>query len=456
MKYVKRLLGIILIGLLIACLGYYLRLQSFVDFPPQGDTYDEVKAAFVGINLIKDGVPRSWSYFDAYKNVTEMEIRDTHFRIVEPYFDDPPLFALISGYYAIQKGMDTFASIDIGRLRFPMLRLGAVNIFLLFLLVFLLKGPVEATLASLLYATIPTFVLGSRLPIADNAVTTCALTALLLFIYYYKKGSLLGLVLASIVAASAFLMKNTGIFVSVSLIFLVLAIKRYRASAIIGVFLAISIGIWVWYGFHYDWNLFTTLISVYSGRELTGPTPIISLLDTFRISEKMMSTDGWIIWGWISVVAYSLLSIKNKGKEDILARLTFPIVLGSYLTFFFIMSGHVKGWYRLPFYPFLCWAIAAFFIEIVKNPRFLLGLFFLTIPVSSSYIYGTNEVKWGDFERRVNQIFAPLVIAPLLFNEIFKSKTLKSVCQIILISAYLFSILLNIRTILLFQEHFWY
>lgn len=444
----------LLIGVIIASLGYFLQLQKFNFFPPPGDTFDELKGAFVGVNLITSGIPRSWSWFEEYGEFPIVHARNADLRIVEPYFDDPPLFALISGYYAISKGMDSLEKIDAGALRWPMLKLGALNIFLLFLIVYLLKGSLEASLAALIYATVPTVVLGARLPIADNGIVTATLLSLLLFVVYIQKNWYPILILASVIAAAAFLIKSTGIFLPAALIFLSLIYRKYKAVFIIGIFTIVSIGIWLGYGYYYNWELFAKLISIYSGRELFSPSMIINLFTVYRIGEKAMSVDGWILWGWISVILYSLINIKKE--ENLLSRLILPVTVGSYLVFFSIMSGHSKGWYRFPFYPFLAWASAVVFIEMIKNPRFLLTLFFIAIPVSSSYIYGTGENKWNQNQIKVYQIFFPLLMSVPIFYEIFKHPKLKIVSQVILILAFIVAIVFNIRTILIFQDQFWY
>ena len=136
-KNKKKLIFVVLVGILISGLGYFLRLQKFYFFPPVNDTRDEYKYAFNGISLIKSGYPSSWSWFDDYKTFEIRDIRGSTYRMVKPYFEDPPLFGLIMGSYAISKGMDNFEKVDAGALRWPMLKLGAFNVFLLYSLVYL-------------------------------------------------------------------------------------------------------------------------------------------------------------------------------------------------------------------------------------------------------------------------------------------------------------------------------
>lgn len=452
-KKIIKIAATLLIGIAISALGYFLQLQKFNSFPPPGDTFDELKGAFNGVSLIKTGIPRSWSWFEEYGVFPIIHVRNVDLRIVEPYFDDPPLFALISGYYAISKGMDSLEKIDAAALRWPMLKVEAFNIFLLFILVSLLKGLTEGSLAALIYATIPTMVLGARLSISDNGIVTSVLISLLSYTLYIRKNWYPGLIIASVIAAAAFLMKSTGIFIPFVLIFLSLLQRKYKEILLISIFAIGSVGIWLWYGYHYNWTLFTKLVSIYSGRELYFPSMIINLFEVFRIGERAMSVDGWILWGWICIIIYSFL---KKSNEDSLSRLVLPITVGLYLIFFSIMSGHSKGWYRFPFYPFLAWACASVFLEMVKNPRFLLTLFFFAIPVSSSYIYGSGENKWNQNQIRTYQVLLPILMAIPIFYEIFKHPKLKQICQMILILAFIVAIIFNISTIVNFQDQFWY
>jgi hypothetical protein len=127
-KINKKTILVVLVGLAISFLAYFLRLQQFSSFPPIGDTEDEVKYAFNGLSLIQKGVPESWSWYENYGQFETLHIRNSNYRLVKPYFDDPPLFALLSGAYAISKGMNTYEKVEAGALRWPMLKLGALSL----------------------------------------------------------------------------------------------------------------------------------------------------------------------------------------------------------------------------------------------------------------------------------------------------------------------------------------
>lgn len=448
----KKIIAVVLVGLAIAFLAYYLRLQQFSSFPPVGDTEDEVKYAFNGLSLIQKKVPESWSWYDDYGQFETLHIRNSNYRLVKPYFDDPPLFALLSGAYAIGKGMNTYEKVEAGALRWPMLKLGALNVFLLFFLVYLISGFWPALVSGLIYATLPSFILGSRLPLAENFLVTLSLASLLLLFWYLKKNSKLILILCSLVAGAAVLVKQTGLFVPAAIVFLLWANKKNKAALVAGLIGLAFLASWFVYGAYYNWPLFIHLQGVFSGRELRLPSMIISLFDTFRISEKMMSTDGFLIWGWISLVVFSFFR-NEKNKMSFLIPMT---MVGSYLVFFTVMSGHLKGWYRFPFYPFLAWAIAVGFLENLKKPRFLYSFFFIALAGLASLITGTGERFFGPLQVKLYQILFPLALAPFLFNELKENTALKKLAQVILLLIFILIIWFNIRTILFFQDQFWY
>lgn len=288
--------------------------------------------------------------------------------------------------------MHSIEQVNVRSLRYDMLKVASFNILLLFTITWLLRNPPEAVLGALIFAVEPTIVLSSRLPISDNMLTTWALLSLLLLILYLRTKKSLTLLATVIIASSSILLKSTGIFVPLSVIFLLLSQKEIRPAAIKLLSLAIVLAGWLLYGYYYDWPLFIKIFQVASGRELFQPGMVMSLLTSFRIGEKPIDFDPQLTWAWISVVTFSLLN--HKTFKDNLSKLALPIFIGSYLILFSIMSGHIKGWYRFPFYPFLSWASASFFLYILRDPSLLTSLFFISIPVSSAYIMSIHGYRW--------------------------------------------------------------
>lgn len=454
-KVSLKLILILAIGAAISFLGYKLRLQQFSSFPPINDTGDEYKYAFNGISLIKNGVPESWSWWDDYGKFPVKTFRGTRFRMVKPYFDEPPLFGLFMGSYAISKGMDYYDKVDAGALRWPMLKIGALNIFLLFILIYLVSGLKEAVLASLLYATIPTIVLSSRMPLAENFLITLLLFCLICLQFFLQNNSKSLLLLFSVLSGSAILMKQVGVYIPVTLFLILLSQKKLKPAMIVVASSVLFFGIWLAYGYHYNWQLFIHLQQIFSGRELYLPTMVINLFDTFRIAEKTMSSDGLLIFGWVSLAAFPFIFSYKEDKSR-LSRLIVGISSGIYLILIATMSGHLKGWYRYPLYPFACWAGAAVFVKILENPRFLNTFFFTALAFFSSYITGTGEHYFTNSQTKLFQIAFPLAMTPFLLNEIFETKKFKTISRIVLYLIFILTIVMNIRTIYFYQDQFWY
>jgi hypothetical protein len=356
------------------------------------------------------------------------------------------------GAYSISRGITKFDQVDISVYRHLMLYFGAINIFILFYVVYLSSNISTATLASLIYATVPTHVLSLRLPISDNMVATFSLLAVLFIILYLQSKLTLWLVLSALVSGSALLLKSTGVFIPVAIVAILFSKKQFKASITIIVSTAIFLGLWFLYGYYYNWDVFLKIMSLSSGRELFSPTVIINLFETFRIGEKTMGIDGWFIWGWISLVAFSF--IKFNKKE--ISKTIVPFMIGSYLVFFTIMSGHIKGWYRDPFYPYLSWAMAAFLVEVIRRPRLLTSFFFVTIPFFSSYIYGNGGIRYNDSQIKIFQFAFVSLMTPFMLHEIFRHKVLLNICRVLILILFMFSIIYNARTILYFQDFFYY
>src|SRR3989338_10877768 len=101
----------------ILLLGFFIRVHNYSIYPQRGATSDEYTYSFLGVSLLKEGIPISWSNFSVYKNKYDMTIRDLYFPIVYPYFDHPPLNGLLVGGLSILLGQDTFVDIDLATIR---------------------------------------------------------------------------------------------------------------------------------------------------------------------------------------------------------------------------------------------------------------------------------------------------------------------------------------------------
>jgi 4-amino-4-deoxy-L-arabinose transferase-like glycosyltransferase len=447
------LLLIIFLALGLARLANVLLRKDYAFYPAIGDTFDEYKAPFNGLSLIKKGYPQSWSWYQHYGEFPVIEINDSPFRLVKPWFDEPALFSLMAGAESLRFGMEEPWQVDITKLRHSMVKVGTINVILLFFLVLFNSGLLPAITSGLIYATVPTFVLSQRLPVSDAMLATFTLISMLFLTLYFQRKNFLYCLISLIFASSALHLKSTGVFVPVAISALLFSQKKYRPFFLSLFLTTISLGAWFYYGYHFGWEIFLKTLEVSSGRELFSPTIIINLFHTFRIGEKVMGVDGWILWGWISVVVSSFFF---KKKNPTFANLVLPITLICYLTFFSIMSGHIKGWYRLPFYPFLSWASALLIIKILQKPQPLAILFFLGLAFFSSFIYGHGGIRWSNLQIKQYQFALVSFMAIPLLYQLLPHPFLKRASQFLFLAAFIASIVYNYRTITLFQSFFYY
>jgi hypothetical protein len=331
-----------------------------------------------------------------------------------------------------------------------MINLGALNVFLLFILVWFLSGRLVAIFSALIFAIEPTFVISSRLPLAENMITTFMLVSLILVFGYFRWPNRFLLAVLLLVSGGAILLKSTAIFVPVSLIFIFLARKRYREMFYVVGSTLFFVLIWFGYGYYYNWGLFIKLLGLFSGRELWRPDVIASLFDLFRIGEKPMQNDHWILWGWVCAILFGL----RKKKDD--SWLYFVTTMGGFLIFFSIMSGHYKGWYRFPLYPLLSWAMAEVWVRFFKKPNFFFTFFFTSLPVSYAYIWGRGMVNWSITEIRIYQKIFPILMGIPLLADLTKSRIFLLLTRILLLVLFALMIYWGSITILNHSDSFWY
>ena len=116
-------------------------------------------------------------------------------------------------------------------------------------------------IATLLYATTPTIVLANRLSLTENLLAPLALLVLIILLNPPKspKNSLIQVAILGVISALAFLTKQIGLAVSMSLISIYWLRQQWRSILIIAGLTGLAIFIYLGFGFYYDGNLFLKL-----------------------------------------------------------------------------------------------------------------------------------------------------------------------------------------------------
>lgn len=365
----------------ILLLGFLLRLNNLYTWPRVGATFDEYAWTWQGISLIQNKVPTSWSFHPQYKHTKEIRYQTVPFILVTPYLEHPPLFGVITGSYALLNGAHGMMDISIYKIRSLSLLLGIFSIFMVFLFSSKLYGRGIGLLSGLLYAVIPTIVVGSRLVQNENFMIPVWLCSLYFCASYLKEKKPWMRNMAAVLAGSLILAKVPWAAAPFSLCIIYLYNKKYKDTAITGVIALLFLFVYFVYGFYYDSSLFLGLWGLQLNRYDISFGSIYALFQKPYLADRFF-LDGWIFWGWI---AFFLILVKDYKKNIILLSAVISYFL-VFLTAIPDEAGH--GWYRYPFYPFLIISIALFLKEYFGK-NILLTFFFLVFVGTSLF-----EVTW--------------------------------------------------------------
>lgn len=373
---IKRILGFkALIILAVFLLGFCLRFHQYAQYPQKGATHDEFAFAFLGLSFLQEGLPRSWSNIPIYQDKEYLQANDTRYSIVTPYFDHPPLFGLLTGGWALLKGEREFSSVKLATIRFVPVVLGSLSILLLFILCQPLYGFRVALISSLVLATVPTYVISSRMTLAENLLIPEVLLALILFEKLLKKKKRSLVYLLGILAGLAFLTKFVGLFVFLTLFFLFLHHPKLRKEILPFSVVAFLIGsLCFLYGLAIDESLFLKVLFFQSAREV-GPFSFLNLFLTPAIVNKIF-IDGWVYFGW-----FALMILAYRSRENI--KVVLPVICYLLIFVLTVNQKDLHGWYNYPFYPFLAIASGKLISEMLKKPSFLNIIFLLTAGLSA-------------------------------------------------------------------------
>lgn len=330
-----------------------LRLHNYdrVPFPAHAE---ELLYSWSGIHLIETGIPVSWSTLDYPKeNIVRDGIigdpNNLHLpaKLYKPWLDEPPLYSLLSGAFAHWYGDDRNMVLPPSHTRIPSVLLSLVTLFLVFTTGRRFFGLRIGVLAAVVYGTSPIMIFGSRLSVPENVIAACVLLSLLLTNHYLTSPTSWIAVAFGVQTALLGLMKPTGFFLAPLAIFLALSRKRYSDIGIICLFTLLGIGAFAVYGAHYDWQLFSRIISI-QGSRFAGWTGL-GYIFTSPAYDIFELQDGWYIFAWLSAIFLSFQSVKTPK----LKLLTLFFLYWLMVAVFSGTEQDLLPWYRYPLFPLL-------------------------------------------------------------------------------------------------------
>lgn len=425
----------------ILILGYFLRVDNLNTWPRKGATFDEYAWAWQGINLIQKRVPISWSPHPQYKNAKSIIYQETHFRIVKPYLEHPPVFGLLAGSFALLNGVKGMYDLNLPDIRGLALLLGVLSIFILYIFLAEIYDKRIALLGSLLYAAVPSVVVSSRLVQNENFFIPFWLLSLFLTSKYIRSKKTIFRNTAAILCGVLVLAKIPWAAAALSSVLIFVFLRRYKdAFKFLLVFVPIA-SLYFVYGIYFDKDLFISLWGLQLNRYDISFNSIFALFQKPFLADRFY-TDGWIYFGWFSLL---LLFIKDIKKH---LFIIIP-VLSYFLVFLAAIpdeAGH--GWYRYPFFPFLITSIALFIKEYFNKNHILSFIFIVFVATSLLQLTWANVFGFSYFIFRISILTWVLTLLPLFFENKKVQKIGKSTSWIWFIAL----ILMSIWAVFLYNE----
>lgn len=368
-KYVLLVLGIILF------VGMSLRYHNYQTWPREGATFDEFAWTFLGVSLWEDGSPTSWSPHKAYRETQEYyNSKGTHFTLVTPYIEHPPLFGLLAGGFARLRGVRSFDQVTIQKTRPLALALGAASMIAVFLFAQAVYGNSIALITTGIYAITPTIVIGSRLVQNENFFIPLFILSLYLAYSHITRPNRLFLYILYVICALLPLAKVPWIASPVAVIGMFIYTKKWKEAIAVALVTVLAFSLFLLWGYLLDGNVFLNLWKLQLARYDMAFDSMFKLLTDPLIADRAF-VDGWIYFGW----AASLLLITDYKKQ-------YPVVFGllAYALVYImaIPAESMHGWYRYPFYPFLAISTALFIYEHWMHNAIAMAIFYLMIGLS--------------------------------------------------------------------------
>lgn len=381
MKKINRWLPILILSL-----GLLFRFWKMEYLPFQNDS-DELAHVFAGQSLWEGKGPISWSSFyyegplvHSSATLGEKDKASLYFIFIKPWFDHPPLLALIQGGLAKLTGFD-FPSMPPSLLfRLPTLVFSGFTLGLVFLLSRHWFGFYPALFSLSLLAFSPVLILGQRMAVGENLFIPLNLAVVYLMV---SAKNLTGKRLAIMVFLTVLsgLTKVTGLAV-MALVAGYLLMKNYWRGLII--YLTASLGLFALvyglYGYFIDWSQFMIMFKLQSHRFIGLANPVNLLAKPWLISFKGLLPEFWHDFSY-----YAILLLAFGGLwlgKGISWRFTNLTVFISWLSIWLTASEFSDlNWHKLPLFIWLTIAAAG----VIKAKKYWLTSVLMVMTVINNW-----------------------------------------------------------------------
>ncbi len=421
---------------------FILRAHNYDRHPGMGHL-EEMAFGWAGIHLIETGIPVSWSTLD-YPDRAEIFRGQISFqggdpklsvRLYRPWLDQPPLFSMLIGQFAHWYGADRNQVLPTSYIRMPVIFISILTTIMLFLIARLVSGFWMSILSMLIWSFTPIMLFASRMAVPENLITSLYLIIVYWLLKYHLKQSFKYLIGIPFLIGICGLSKATGFLILPLAIFFAFQNKSYRSIVYLILMTLPFIGIFFWYGLHFDQAIFWRINEIQSNR----PAGYNSLAWYFGQPSYDITTmmDAWFIF-WLLTAGYFLIAQKEKLQKYILLFFVYWVIV------VMISSGEndLLAWYRFPSYPLLAIIGAWGVKELFKNIDFfksLLGVGFLL--GNRNFLVNAFRPNVSAWEFRLP--FTALML-PSLLMWVYPAVLLERISKWILIGAFIIGAFMNV------------
>jgi len=416
-----------IIALVVVCaLAFSLRFYNYANFPDATFNWDEWAYAWTGRSLILQNRPIGWSsyaleVYEKYGHTLGSTPPPVQSQLVEPWMDNPWLFALMAGLSSVLGGKCDFST-----MRIPSVLMTTACAGLVYLIGKKLYSRETGFLAALFFAVVPAIVIFNRQALGENGIIFFTLIAFYAALKYLDGGKRKWLFTAAIGAGLASLCKFAGLASIVFIAGIFASEKRWRDMKIVLGLGAALFAIYPLCGAIYGWKTFVAIIFAHSGRVIysAAPTtnPVIGSIGqslehiflTTGFHWTTYFTDWWVIFSWLTI-AYVFFEMGHSKQDRWLAS-----GIASNLLMLVIVTGLVYGWYVIPLYPFFCLANGRFMSDMLKKPSLIAAcLFVVTIFFSQISWFLPTAITESSYYGRI--LFLA-VLAPYIAHFVMQQK----------------------------------
>jgi uncharacterized membrane protein len=379
--------------------GLGLRLYHFGTVPKPLQTADEYAWTWAGMSLLHTGVPRSWSYLDAYPTSVPFHFGGQTFKLVSPWLDHPPLFALLMGGWMRIAGYPDPAALSLVVMRCVPLAFWMLSFGLLAMVLARLFEAPTVILAMIVFATAPPAVMQSKLVIAESVMVPLALVAFLILLHEGERKRAWLLVALAACALVLPLLKVAALSLSAGLLCTAARRRNWPAAATIAVATAIALGLYLLYGAHFGWRQFEAVQQAHSGRFVGFNSGLILLVSTHIVDQ------GIIYPLFLLALVGAFVDVaEGRGTDLYLGALVYAGCMT-----FFADQRSVYGWYWIPLYPALACGAGSFIARAWRRSDAVYPA--VAAVVITPWIFNTLQEPAWDHRQQLRFVYAAVMLA---------------------------------------------